>query len=105
MPEIASTFRRIERPNVRPDTSVESRDCSLGSLAQESFEGMEHQLDGVKVRRILRQVAQASANSPDRRLDTSNLVEWHVVGHHDVATLERRGALRKPGMLRHSWLL
>ena len=37
--------------------------------------GMEHQLDGVKVGRILRQVAQASANSPDRRLDTSNLEE------------------------------
>ena len=52
---------------------------------------MEHQLDGVKVRRILRQVAQTCFNSPDRLLDTSNLVERHVVGHHDVATLERRG--------------
>ena len=70
---------------------MQSLDCSLGSLAQESFEGMEHQLDGVKVRRILRQVAQTCANSPGRLLDTSNLVERHVVGHHDVATLERRG--------------
>lgn len=91
MPEIATTFRRIERPNVRPDTSVQSLDCSLGSLAQESLEGMEHQLDGVKVRRILRQVAQACASRPDRRLYTSNLMEGYVVDHDDVATLERRG--------------
>src|SRR6478609_9024723 len=90
MPEIATTFRRIERPNVRPDTSVQSLDCSLGSLAQESLEGMEHQLDGVKVRRILRQVAQACASRPDRRLYTSNLMEGYVVDHDDVPTLERR---------------
>ena len=91
MPEIATTFRRIERPNVRPDTSVQSLDSSLGSLAQESLEGMEHQLDGVKVRRILRQVAQACASSPDRLPYTSKLVEGYVVSHDDVATLERRG--------------
>ena len=52
---------------------------------------MEHQLDGVKVRRILRQVAQTCASRPDRLLYTSYLMEGYVVGHHDVATLERRG--------------
>src|ERR1700716_3058414 len=89
MAEIAPTFRRIERPNVRPDTSVQSFDCSLGSLAQESLEGMEHHLDRVKVWGILRQVAQACANSSDRLLYTSNLVEGNVVGHHNVPALER----------------
>src|SRR5215472_10745502 len=91
MAEIAITFRRIERANVRPDTSVQSLDRSLGGLAQESLERMEHQLDGVKVRRILRQVAQACASSPDRFLYASNLMECYVVGHDNVATLERRG--------------
>src|SRR5215831_7969179 len=90
MAEIAITFRRIERANVRPDTSVQSLDRSLGGLAQESLERMEHQLDGVKVRRILRQVAQACASSPDRFLYASNLMECYVVGHDNVATLERR---------------
>src|SRR4030081_4000146 len=89
MPEIAPTFRRIERPNVRPDTSVQSFDCSLGSLAQDSLQGREHHLDRVKVWGILRQVAQACANSSDRLLYTSNLVEGNVVGHHNVPALER----------------
>lgn len=89
MPEIAPTFRRIERPNIRPDTSVQSFDCSLGSLAQESLQGMEHHLDRVKVWRILRQVAEACANSSDRLLYTSNLMEGYIVGHHNVPTLER----------------
>src|SRR5262245_29781767 len=79
MPEIAPAFRRIERPNVRSDTSVQSFDCSLGSLAQESLQGMEHQLDGVKVGRILRQEAEACTNSPDRLLHTGNLMEGHVI--------------------------
>src|SRR6516165_10547082 len=50
---------------------------------------MEHRLDGVKVRRILRQVAEACANSADRVLYTSNLMEGYVVSHHNVPTLER----------------
>src|SRR6476469_4065159 len=91
MPEIAPTFRRIERPNVRSDTSVQSFDCSLSSLAQESLQGMEHQLDGVKVRRILRQVTEACTNSPDRLLHTGNLMEGHVIDHRNVPTLERWG--------------
>src|SRR5215470_5435655 len=89
MPEIAPTFRRIERPNVRPDTSVQSFDCSLGSLAQEGLQGMEHQLDRVKVWRILRQVAEAGANGSERLLYTGNLMEGYVVDHHNVPTLER----------------
>src|SRR6476619_6071638 len=89
MPEIAPTFRRIERPNVRPDTSVQSFDCSLGSPAQDSLQGMEHHLARVKVWRILRQVAEACANSADRLLYTINLMERYIGGHHNVPTLER----------------
>jgi len=76
---------------VRSDTSVQSFDCSLGSLAQESLQGMEHQLDGVKVGRILRQEAEACTNSPDRLLHTGNLMEGHVIDHRNVPTLERWG--------------
>jgi hypothetical protein len=52
----------------------------IAGLAQESLQEMEHQLDGVKVRRILRQVAQACASSPDRLLYPSNLMEGYIVG-------------------------
>lgn len=91
MAEIASAFRGIERANVRADTSVQSLDCLLGSLAQEAFQRMEHQLDRVKVGRILRQVAQAGANSADRIFYAGNLMEGDVVGHHNIPTLERWG--------------
>src|ERR1700747_109056 len=90
MSEIAHTFRRIERPNVRADTSVQPFDCALRSFAQECLQGMEQQLYRVKVWRILRQVAEACTDSLDRLLHASNLVEGDVVDHHNVPTLERR---------------
>src|SRR5438046_2681227 len=90
MSEIAHTFRGIERPNIRPDGSLQSVDCALRSFAQGYLEGVENQLYGVQVRRILRQVAQTCASSADRLLHTSDLVEGHVIDHHDVPTLERR---------------
>ena len=90
MPEIPLAFRGIERPNECSDTSVQSFDCALGSLAQASLHGMEHQLDGVKVRRVLRQEFEACANTPESLLYTGNLVEGHIVSHHNVSTLERR---------------
>src|SRR5256885_2447616 len=90
MSEIAHTFRGIERPNMRSDTSLQSVDCALRSFAQECLEGVEDQLYRVKVRRILRQVAEICASSADRLLYTSDLVEGHVIDHHDVPTLERR---------------
>src|SRR5215471_10448848 len=90
MPKIPPAFRGIERPNERSDTSVQSFDCALGSLAQASLDGMERQLDGVKIRRILRQVSEACANTPESLLDPSDLVEGHIVSHHNVSMLERR---------------
>ena len=52
--------------------------------------GMEGQLDGVKVGRILRQESEACANTAESLLYTSDLVEGHIVSHHNVSTLERR---------------
>lgn len=69
---------------------MQSFDCALGSLAQAGLHGMEQQLDGVKVRRILRQVSEACANAPEHLLYTRDLVEGHIVGDHDVSTLEPR---------------
>src|SRR5215468_2699790 len=90
MPKIPPAFRRIERSNERSDTSVQSFDCALGSFAQASLHGMEGQLDGVEVRRILRQESEACANTPESLLDTSDFVEGHIISHHNVSTLERR---------------
>ena len=90
MAKIPPAFRGIERPNERSDTSVQSFDCALGSLAQACLCWMEGQLDGVKVRRVLRQESEACANTPESLLDTSDFVEGHIVSHHNVSTLERR---------------
>ncbi len=89
MSEIAHAFRRIECPNVRANTSVQPFDCALRSFSQECLKRMKHQLYWVKVRRILRQVAQACTDSLDRLLHTGNLVEWDIVDHHNVPALER----------------
>src|SRR5262249_50324326 len=90
MLKVPAAFRGIERPNERSDTSVQSFDCALGSLAQASLDGMERQLDGVKIGRILRQESYACANTPESLLDPSDLVEGHIVSHHNVSRLERR---------------
>src|SRR6201984_189511 len=90
MPKIPPAFRRIERPNERSDTSVQSFDCALGSLAQASLYRIEGQLDGVKVRRILRQESEACANTPESLLYTSDFVAGNIVSHHHVSPLERR---------------
>src|SRR3974390_2880749 len=49
---------------------------------------MKHHLYRVKVRRILGQVSEACTDSLDCVLHTSNLVEGHVVDHHNVPPLE-----------------
>src|ERR1700738_2171836 len=66
MSEVTDAFRRIERPNVRTNTSVQSFHCALRSFAQACLQRMEQQLYRVKVRRIRWQVAEACTNSLDR---------------------------------------
>src|SRR5437660_7068293 len=65
MPEIAHTFRRVERSNERANASLQPFDRALRRLAQQCLQGMEHQLYWVELRRILRQVAQFCAASLD----------------------------------------
>src|SRR3974377_485784 len=89
MSEVTYAFRRAERPNVRANRSVQPFNCALRSFAQNCLQRMKQQLYWVKVRRILRQVAQACTDRLDRLLHTSNLVEGDVVDHHNVPTLER----------------
>src|SRR5256885_7132711 len=89
MSEIADAFRRIEHPNVRTNTSVQSFHCALCSFAQACLQRMEQQLYRVEVRRIRRQVAEACTNSLDQLLHTSDLMERDVVDHHNVPTLKR----------------
>src|SRR5260370_40835674 len=89
MSEIADAFRRIEPPNVLTNTSVQPFNCALRSFAQACLQRMKQQLYWVKVRRILRQVAQACTDSLDRLFPTPNLVEGDIVDHHNVPALER----------------
>jgi hypothetical protein len=51
---------------------------------------MKHRFDGIKIRRILRQVSETCANSSERLLYTGDLVEGYIVSHHNVSILERR---------------
>jgi len=90
MPEISHTFGRVERSNERAHASLQPFDGALRSFAQQCLQRMEHQLDWVELRRILRQVAQTCTGGPDRVLDASDLVERDVVDHYDVAALEGR---------------
>src|ERR1700731_3106713 len=89
MSEIADAFRRIEHPNVRTNTSVQPFNCALRSFAQACHQRMKQQLYWVKVRRILRQVAQACTDSLGRLFHNSYLVEGDLVDHHNVPALER----------------
>src|SRR3974377_721449 len=89
MSEVTYAFRRGERPHVRANRSVQPFNCALRSFAQNCLQRMKQQLYWVKVRRILRQVAQACTDRLDRLLHTSNLVEGGVFGNPNLLTLER----------------
>src|SRR3979411_2117973 len=89
MSEIADAFRRIEHPNVRTNTSVQPFNCALRSFAQACLQRMKQQLYWVKVRRILRQVAQSATHSLHRLSHPPNLVEGDIVDHYNVSALER----------------
>src|SRR6266849_4974953 len=90
MPEISHTFRRFERSNERAHASLQSFDCALRSFTQQCLQRMEHQLNWVEFRRILRQVAQAGAGGTYRLLYPGDFVEGDVVDHHNVTALEYR---------------
>src|SRR3984893_1607743 len=84
MHSAGSSARMYERTH-----SVQPFNCALRSFAQACLQRMKQQLYWVKVRRILRQVAQACTDSLDRLFHTSDLVERDIVDHHNVPALER----------------
>src|SRR5215469_15470394 len=95
-------FRGIQRPNVGSDTSLQSFDCALRSLAQASLHRMKHRFDGIKIRRILRQESEACANSSESLLYTGDLVEGYIVSHHNVSILQNSKVLpRIPNCVRY----
>ena len=61
--------------------------CALCGFAQTCLQWMKQQFYGIKVWRILRQVAKACARKLDRLLHTGNLVERNIVSHYDVLPL------------------
>src|SRR4029077_8634518 len=50
MSEATFAFKRVERPNVRANTSVQPLNCPLRSFAQECLQRMKQHLYRVKVR-------------------------------------------------------
>src|SRR6202040_1210162 len=82
MHSAGSSARMYERTH-----SVQPFNCALRSFAQACLQRMKQQLYWVKVRRILRQVAQACTDSLDRLFHTPNLVEGDIVDHHNVPAL------------------
>jgi len=90
MPEVVGTFFSADLREERANGRAEPRDRSLGHLAQECLEFAEGHLDGVKVARVLGQVAKRRADLLDRRTHTCSLVEIDIVHDDDVAAPERR---------------
>src|SRR5256714_8265312 len=84
MSEIADAFRRIEHPNVRTNTSVQSFHCALCSFAQACLQRMEQQLYRIEVRRIRRQVAEASTNSLDQLLRRGSAASASPMGKYSL---------------------
>jgi len=66
MPEAASTFLSTKQRDKRADGPDESRNSPRGDLARQSFEFAIAQLDGVKVGRVLWQVAKRRVPTLDR---------------------------------------
>ena len=89
MPEVVGAFSSTELRHERANCPVETRNSSLGGLAQEFLEFAVGHFDRVEVRRVLRQVAQCRPDFLDRLSDAGHLVGGKVVDHDDVVALER----------------
>src|ERR1700726_556154 len=89
MPEVACTF---SSPNLWPELancSTESLNRSLGSFAQITLEFTVQHLDGIEIRRILREVTNTRPRFLNRLLDARDLVGLEVVHHNDVIAPQR----------------
>src|ERR1700686_1836676 len=90
MPEVVGAFLGIKLRHDQAYRPVETRNCSRGGLAQQRLEFAVRQLDGIKIRRVLRQVAQRRPRLLDRLTNAENLVNSQVIHDNDVVTFERR---------------
>src|SRR5215471_20114819 len=90
MSEISDALGGTDRSNEGANSALQPFDCALGSLAQQCFQRMKHQLYWVELWRIRRQVAQTCAGGPDRLLYAHHFVEGDVVDHHDISAPEPR---------------
>jgi hypothetical protein len=88
MPQEVTALFRLEIANERANLSAQTRDRSFSELPQQCFQGAEHHLDWVQVRRILRQITQLCAGSFDSLADSWNLVGRQIVRHNDIPAFE-----------------
>jgi hypothetical protein len=89
MPEVVGTFSSAEAWQERSDRRPETGNCSLGGLAQECLELAEVHLDGIKIGRVLGQVAKCRASPLDCLADGRSFVNIDVVHDDDIAAPER----------------
>jgi hypothetical protein len=89
MPEVVGTFSSTELRHGGANCPVETRNRSLGGLAQEALEFAVGQLDRIEVGRIPRQKAECCPCFLDRLSDAGHLVGCKVVDHDDVVAPER----------------
>jgi hypothetical protein len=88
MPEIVGAFLSAEGGDERANSSVKPGDGVLSNFAQVGFEFAEGILDGVKVWRILRQIAKCRACGFDRLSYAEDFVGCKIVHHHDIVSME-----------------
>jgi len=89
MSEIVGTFLGTEGGDKRANSSVKPGDGALSNFAQVGFEFAEGILDGVKVWRILRQIAKRRACGFNRLSYTEDFVGCKIVHHDDIVSVER----------------
>ena len=88
MPEIVGTFARVETGDEGSDGSLESGHSSGGDRAQVGLEFAEGHLDGVKVGRILRQIAKGASCGFDRFANSGDFVGAQIIHHHDIVSFQ-----------------
>src|SRR5882672_11806064 len=88
MPEIVGAFLSAEGGDERANSSVKAGDGTLSNFAQVGLEFAEGILDGIKVWRILRQIAKRRSCGFDRFSYAGNFVRCKVVHHDYIVSLE-----------------
>jgi len=88
MPKIVGAFLSAEGRDERANSPVKAGDGALSNFAQVGFEFAEGILDGIKVWRILRQIAKRRSRGFDRLSYARHFVSCKVVHHDYIVSLE-----------------